>query len=169
MSQKFDKDRVICISLKSHNQQQLFSIAEKYLISFEAICEMKNDGFTKIWVESGGRYVIACQHKSYPDDLIIKDNFNPLSKKDHDFLKQLRPVKVPKMPKNQIAKNNYKAFLNEGYDIKTPSMEKTKSESVNRVTENLDLDSILDKIGQCGVNSLTKNEKLFLDNLSKSL
>jgi hypothetical protein len=168
MSQNFDRDRVICISLKSHNEQQLFSIAEKYAISFEVLVEMKADGFTKIWVESGGNFVIACIHKDYPDWFIVKDNYDPMSEQDSDFLKKIKQVKVPKLPKTEVAKNNYKVFLNEGYNIKIESMERPRRRK-KKLPEVLDLDAILDKIGQSGMESLTPNENEFLNNYSKNL
>ena len=168
MSQNFDRDRLICISLKSHNEQQLFSISEYYSISFEVLVEMKADGFTKIWVESGGRFVIACIHKDYPDWFIVKDNYDPMSEQDTDFLKKIKQVKVPKMPKNERAKTNYNAFLNEGFNIRTESMERPKTRK-KKTVEVLEVDAILDKIGQYGPESLTPNEKEFLNNYSKNL
>jgi hypothetical protein len=174
MSQKFNHSQVISISLKSHNQQQLFSIAETYSISFETLVKMKEDGFTKIWVEIGGKFVIACQHKSCDEDLIIKDNFRPLTKKDHDFLKSIKPVKVPKMPKTPVAKANYRAFVKEGFDIKTASMDSaingtTSSQVINKTatSEVLEVDAILDKISAFGMSSLTEREKKYLEDLSK--
>lgn len=168
MSQNFHRDRVICISLKSHNEQQLFSIAEKYALSFEVLVQMKADGFTKIWVESSGNFVIACIHKDYTDWFIVKDNFDPMSEQDSDFLKKIKQVKVPKMPKTEVAKNNYKAFLNEGYNIKIESMERPRRRK-KKLIEVLDLDDILDKINQSGMESLTPNENEFLNNYSKNL
>ena len=168
MSQNFDRDRVICISLKSHNEQQLFSIAEKYALSFEVLVEMKADGFTKIWVESSGNFVIACIHKDYSDWFIVKDNFDPMSEQDSDFLKKIKQVKVPKMPKTELAKNNYKAFLNEGYNIKVESIDRPIRRK-KKLIEVLDLDAILDKINQSGIESLTANENEFLNNYSKNL
>jgi hypothetical protein len=162
----FDKKRVICISLKSHNQQQLFSIAEKYLISFESLVQIKEEGYLKIWVESNGDFAIAVSHESDPGRMVIKENYNPLTKKDYEFLKNLKPVKVPKMPKNQSAKVNYKEFLKEGFNIKTKSMD-VSTGLVKNVNVVLDLDTILDKINQSGIGSITKKEKDFLDNLSK--
>lgn len=166
MQETFDKSRVICISLKSHNQQQLFSIAEHYRISFEGLVKIKNEGCTKLWIESSGQWAIAVVHETTPDKMVIKENFNPLTKKDYDFLKSLKPVKVPKMPKNKNAKINYKEFLKEGFDIKTKSMDVTTG-LIKEVNIVLDLDTILDKISELGISSLTKKEKNFLDNLSK--
>lgn len=159
MSQKFEKYRVICINLKSHNKERLFSISEKYNISFEVLLQMKRDGFTKIWVESGGDFVIACMHKCYPGSFIVKYNYRPMTQKDEDFLRKIIPVKAPEMP-NKLEKNS---FLNSAESVKKPRLPK------NKLPEVLDLDAILDKIGQSGMESLTRNENEFLNNYSKNL
>lgn len=179
MSLNFDRTRVICISLKSHNEQQLFSISEYYSISFEVLLKVKQDGFTKIWVESNGNWIISCVHESQPETMIVKEIYNPLTKKDRDFLLRQKPIKTPKMPKNEESKYNYQLFLEKGFDIKTKSLDMAIDNSTNKSkknqtestffceTESLDLDDILDKISKYGMNSLTKNEKDFLENLSK--
>jgi len=55
---KFDINKVICISLKSHNEQQLKAISEVYKLDFDGLVDSKNIS-SKIWVEIGGEYAIA--------------------------------------------------------------------------------------------------------------
>jgi len=72
---------------------------------------------------------------------------------------------------------NISFFLDEGYDIRTPSMD-SKLEFFERDREEiieplevsielpvvLEIDAILDKIGRYGIESITVEEKNFLDN-----
>jgi hypothetical protein len=181
--QKFDINKVICISLKSHNQQQLFSIAEYYKLSFPALVEMKNSGITKVICESGGDFVIAVVHSQDERKLVIKENFNPLTKKQYDSLNKVKAVKVPKISKTPDTLANYEFFLKEGYDIFTKSLERKnpledyeiteikleKKQKPQQIVESkksnkvFTVDEILDKIIDKGMDSLTQEERDFLN------
>ena len=172
---KINFDKIICINSGSLNAQQLFAVCETYLIGFEAAYEAKMAGVTMEWLNED-RDVVAyvCDGK-----FTIAQKFNPLSKKEYDRLKKIQPVKTPKMPKTNVSLNNYKAFVKEGYDIKTKSMDsklnsiqKSYSEPTQDVIVEvvkidlpvvLEVDAILDKIGKYGMSSITKEEKDFLD------
>ncbi len=169
---KINFDKIICINLKSLNDQQLFAVCEAYLIGFESIREAKMAGVTMKWLDEERESVAFVLDGQF----IIGKKFSPLSKKDYDRIKKIKPVKTPKMPKNTSALNNYKAFLAEGYDIKTKSLDsKINAMSTNntpaivavkieQLPVVLELDAILEKIFKHGINSITVEEKNFLDN-----
>ena len=116
---KINFDKIICINSGSLNDQQLFAVCETYFIGFEAMRESKMSGVTMEWLDEERETVAFV----LDDQFIIGPKYNPLSKKDYDRIKKIKPVKTPKMPKTTSALNNYKAFLSEGFDIKTKSMD----------------------------------------------
>lgn len=152
---KFNINKVICISLKSHNEQQLKAISEVYKLDFNTMVELKSDA-SKIWVEAGGDYLIAFTTTD-SDTPQIATRFCPITKKEKDALYKIQPIKTPKMPK-------------------APRVVETKVENnveVSNVTIDdliaefdvvLDVDTILDKITNKGMKSLTKAELDFLNN-----
>lgn len=156
---KFDINKVICINLNSHNEQQLKAISEVYKLDFDGLVKIKDcssKGSSKIWVEAGGDYVIAyiCEVDNNPK---VNKMFCPITKKEKDALYKIQPIKTPKMPKS-------------------PRVVETKVENnveVSNVTIDdliaefdviLDVDTILDKITNKGMKSLTKVELDFLNN-----
>lgn len=151
MSLSFNINKVICISLKSHNEQQLKAISETYLLSFESLLELKNKDVIKIWVETGGDWVIAAIDKAYPDDIYICEKYCPMTKKEYKSITKIKPIKTPKLSK----KLKSQSALNENKSqVIVNSSTKTK----------LTVDSILDKINLSGLDSLTKEELNFLKN-----
>jgi hypothetical protein len=155
---KFDINKVICISLKSHNDKQLKAISEVYKLNFNALITIK-DCSSKIWVEAGGDYVIAfvTVDNNVPQ---VNDYFCPITKKERDALLKITPIKTPKMPKttkvvDTKADNNVEVS-NVTIDDLIPDLDVV-----------LDLDIILEKISATGMKSLTKSELDFLNNLSK--
>jgi hypothetical protein len=170
---KINFDKIICINSGSLNDQQLFAVCETYFIGFESMREAKLAGVTMKWLNEERETVAFVLDGNFT----IADKFNPLSKKDYDRIKKIKPVKTPKMPKTASALNNYKAFLAEGYDIKTKSLDsKIKAESNNNITKKeeivdtkielpviLEIDAILEKIFKYGLKSLTTEEKNLLD------
>jgi hypothetical protein len=170
---KINFDKIICVNSGSLNDQQLFAVCETYFIGFESMREAKLAGVTMKWLNEERETVAFVLDGNFT----IADKFNPLSKKDYDRIKKIKPVKTPKMPKTASALNNYKAFLTEGYDIKTKSLDsKIKAESNNNIPKKeeivdtkielpviLEIDSILEKIFKYGLKSLTTEEKNLLD------
>ena len=152
---KFNINKVICISLKSHNEQQLKAISEVYKLDFDTLVKVKACS-SKIWIEAGGDYAIAfiTVDNNVPQ---VSENFCPITKKEKDALYKIQPIKTPKMPK-------------------APRVVETKVENnveVSNVTIDdliaefdvvLDVDTILDKITNKGMKSLTKVELDFLNN-----
>lgn len=94
---KFDINKVICISLKSHNDQQLRAISEVYKLDFNTLVKVKACS-SKIWIEAGGDYAIAfiTVDNDVPQ---VSENFCPITKREKDALYKIQPIKTPKMPK----------------------------------------------------------------------
>jgi hypothetical protein len=166
-------NKIICINIASLNAQQLFAICETYLIGFEELYKRKTE--TKVsmyWVKD--KDIVAYVIGGF---FFMSTDYKTVSLEDQERLKKMPPIKTPKMPKTEQAVNNYKAFLEEGYDIRTPSMdsklaffeEKRKEARVAiEVRANLpvvlETDAILDKIGKYGISSITEEERESLDN-----
>ena len=173
---KINFDKIICINLGSLNTQQLFAVCETYLIGFEEMYKRKTE--TKVsmyWVIDNK--IVAYVIEGF---FFMGTDYKNTSKEDQAKLKKIQPIKTPKMPKTEQAVNNYKAFLEEGYDIRTPAMDsklvyfeakreearqgKTKEVKIELPVV-LETDAILDKIGKYGIDSITIEEKNFLDNI----
>lgn len=171
---KINFDKIICINSGSLNAQQLFAVCETYRIGFEAVYESKMAGVTMEWITED-RDVIAYVING---KFIIGEKFNPLSKKEYDRIKKIKPVKTPKMPKGDSTLGNYKAFVSKGYEIGTKSIDSkiAKVASIDQISDVvieeskfdlpvvLEIDAILDKIGKYGISSITAEERSFLDN-----
>jgi hypothetical protein len=157
---KFDINKVICISLKSHNEQQLKAISEVYKLDFKTLVDVKSD-LSKIWIEQGGDYAIAFITTDSDVPQIAK-RFCPITKKEKDALLNIKPIKTPKMPKS---KNLNTDKVSESVELSDVSID----DLINNfdVEEDLDIDVILDKISATGMSSLTKTELDFLNGLSK--
>ena len=166
-------NKIICINIASLNAQQLFAICETYLIGFEELYKRKTE--TKVsmyWVKD--KDIVAYVIGGF---FFMSTDYKTVSLEDQERLMKMQPIKTPKMPKTEQAVNNYKAFLEEGYDIRTPSMdsklaffeEKRKEaraaiEARANLPVVLETDAILDKIGKYGIGSITEKEREFLDN-----
>ena len=169
-------DKIICINLGSLNTQQLFAICETYLIGFEEMYKRKTETKVSMYWITGNGVVVAYMIDSF---FFMGTDYKNTSLEDQAKLKKIQPIKTPKMPKTEQAVNNYKAFLEEGYDIRTPSMDsklvyfEAKREEARQgkfeevkieLPVVLETDAILDKIGKYGIDSLSKEERNFLDN-----
>ena len=148
---------IICIEIKKYNNQQLDVICEQLNLQPGVLKEFKESGSTRLYWEKDKPYVIGGLKKedlrekfSKPlyKGLYLNTNYSHLTQKEKDKLLKI------KLTEFQTKKNS--KILN------VVEQKKEKSQLV------LDLDSILDKISEFGMNSLTKLEKKFLDDLSKS-
>ena len=157
---KFDINKVICISLKSHNDQQLKAISEVYKLDFTALVELK-DSASKIWAEINGDYVIAFVNKSDKDgQIVVSAKFCPITKKEKDALVKITPIKTPKMPKaTRVADTK----VDNTVEVSNVFIE----DLIAEFDVVLDVDTILEKISATGMKSLTKAELDFLNSLSK--
>lgn len=148
---------IICIEIKKYNNQQLDVICEQLNLQPGILKEFKESGSTRLYWEKDKPYVIGGLKKedlrekySKPlyKGLYLNVNYSHLTQKDKDKLLKIKPTEFQ-------TKKNSKVF-------NVVEQKKEKSQLV------LDLDSILDKISEFGMNSLTTLEKKFLDDLSKS-
>jgi hypothetical protein len=154
---KFNINNVICISLKSHNEQQLKAISEVYKLDFDALLTIK-DSSSKIWVEAGGDYVIAFVNSV--GDTTVNTMFCPITKKEKDALLKVQPIKTPKMPKAT-------RVVDTKVDNTVEISNVTIDDLIAEFDVVLDVDTILEKISATGMKSLTKAELDFLNDLSK--
>ena len=154
---KFDINKVICISLKSHNDQQLKAISEVYKLDFNALITIK-DCSSKIWVEAGGDYVIAFVNSV--GDTTVNSIFCPITKKEKDALLKITPIKTPKMPK---ATKVVDTKVDNTVEVSNVFIE----DLIAEFDVVLDVDTILEKISATGMKSLTKAELDFLNSFSK--
>ena len=157
------------------NAQQLFAICETYLIGFEEMYKRKTETKVSMYWITGNGVVVAYMIDSF---FFMGTDYKNTSLEDQAKLKKIQPIKTPKMPKTEQATNNYKAFLEEGYDIRTPSMDsklvffeaKREEARQGKIEPKIELpivletDAILDKIGKYGIDSITTEERNFLDN-----
>lgn len=172
---KINFNKIICLNLAALNAQQLFAICETYLIGFEELYRRKTEtGVSMYWVNESE--IVAYVIDGF---FFMGTKFKSVSLHDQERLKKIKPIKTPKMPKTEQALNNYKAFLEEGYDIRTPSMDskllyfesKREEARQGKVKEFnielpvvLEVDAILEKIFKYGMSSITAEEKYLLDN-----
>jgi len=168
---KFKIQNVFCIPLKSMNEQQLFAVSESYTIAFDALIEIKKSGFDKIWIEKGADYMLAYE---VDGEFSINEMYCPVTKKERESIIKVKPIKSPKMPKDERSVAAYKYYLSKGFDVKTKSLDRkekhlTNLEEVSEVEEEiiLDIDVILEKISKVGIKALREEEKNFLDSKSK--
>jgi hypothetical protein len=153
---KFDINKVICISLKSHNDQQLKAISEVYKLDFDGLVKIK-ESTSKIWVEVGGEYAIAFSVNSGDGTPEVSERFCPITKKEKDALYKIQPIKTPKMPKAPRV-----------FDVKVDNNVEVSNVFIEDLIADfdvvLDVDTILEKITNKGMKSLTKVELDFLNN-----
>lgn len=153
--------KVICIEVRKYNQSQLTKIAESLGFdanpsdeSYFSLFGCKENKVEKVYLIEGESGPFAIQYKKevgvnsqyplYKDILFIYPDYRGLSKKEKDKILKIESYDFFKKGENK--------------DISTQMIDKPV----------LDLDIILDKIGKFGINSLLKEEKEFLDNLSKT-
>ena len=152
---------IICIEIKKYNNQQLDVICEQLNFPLGSLIEFKDSGSTRLYWEKDKPYVIGSVkkedlrekfHKPLYKGLYLNTNYSHLSQKDKDKLLKIQPTDFK-------TKKNTKVFA---------EVKKESNKKVSNVNEVLETDAILDKILKLGMNSLTMNEKKFLDDLSKS-
>jgi hypothetical protein len=134
----------------------LKAISEVYKLDFNGLIQSKEFS-DKIWVETNGDYAIAFVTNGGDGEAIVNSKFCPITKKEKDALYKIQPIKTPKMPK-------------------TPRVVETKVDNTVEVSNVfiedliadfdvvLDVDTILEKITNKGMKSLTKVELDFLNN-----
>jgi hypothetical protein len=146
--------KIICIELKKYNNQQLNVICEQLNLQKDTLKVFKDSGSTKLFFEQDNPYVIGSVkkeelrdkfHKPLYKGLYLNSNYSHLTQKEKDRLLNMKPTE---------------------FITKKKSTKKVECEKINEVFQ---LDDILDKIYKFGLSSLTKSEKIFLDEESKKM
>ena len=155
---------VICISLKSHTEAQLEAIGATYNLNVEDLIKTKNAGCKKFWTHIGGGVVIAAVNTDNIEDVYFSSEYLPgLTSKIRKAVLAIKPVKVPKMPTWAKVANKPKVE-----NVNTKVENELDGIDISELFEvDLDIDTILDKIGANGMASLTKRELDFLKENSK--
>jgi len=186
----FNINKVICLNLKSMDQRQLFIASRSFSIDFEALLTYKKQRCLKLWICQEIGMTIAVEQQDvnkFTGELLEKEFYFfpevcPVTKKEWDRVFKMKPMVPTKISRDIDTLNFYLHYLEQGYDIRMPSLDrkiehirnnqeetkedKVKSKSKKEIT--LEIDKILDKVNESGLNSLTKEEKNFLDDVSKT-
>ena len=148
---QFENDKVVSISVNMSNEH-LSVYSKKFNVDLDVLIEMRDVKKAKsVYLNLDGEYLIGYRDKD--NDLRPFPAYVQFIEQNHkkSFLYSLKPLGTPKLPK-----------------VRKPQVE-TLVETVKKVVELpvvLEVDAILDKIGKYGINSITKEEKDFLDNLN---
>lgn len=174
---------IICISFRV-NDLQLFSISLEYGLDFGILYGMK-DVTDYLWVETKTGRVLFYGNK---DIILVQGNgVKGYTSKELKMLRKMEPVKPKKIKKDLLTCAKYLRFVNDFPTIRLESLDRfiennivvendtfymknnfqNKIQSETQTLDTLDLDSVLDKINESGINSLTKEEKEFLDKLAE--
>lgn len=147
---KFEKEKVFCVNLKSHNDGQISAICDRYSLSYDSLTYLKSEGMSKIWIEEGSEYLIAYTTLKEPDYINICENYVDFADNiaTTRFLREIKQIGTPKIRKQKSAQ-------------KADVAEIAKSLPVV-----LETDAILEKIFKYGIASISKEEKQFLDSQS---
>jgi hypothetical protein len=156
-------NEIVCINLRSYNDESLAMIEEFFGIGNSVFIKNKKIGINKIYFIPNGGEAIAYEVKKGYESKIDGDWYKgvsttiPLSRRELKKLSEIKPLDFYKLRKelNKVARSveNSESVPEVEVEVKT------------EVEEVLELDPILEKISKFGVNSLTKREKDFLDNL----
>ena len=168
----FDINKLIRIDLKSCKTQEIFIIARYHELNFENILNLKNDNFDEIYIQvTDGAAVAYVKEGSFK---VIDQYTQSITRKVYKKLHALQVCKVPTLINVDGVLENYLYYIEKGYDIRIPSLDKRIDELRNESKvepiaiiekEPFEIDKILDKINESGIDSITKEEKEFLDNL----
>ena len=157
-------NEIVCINLRSYNDESLAMIEEFFGIGNSVFIKNKKIGINKIYFIPNGGEAIAYEVKKGYESKIDGDWYKgvsttiPLSRRELKKLSEIKPLDFYKLRKelNKVARSVENSEL-------VPEVEEVEVKT--EVEEVLELDPILEKISKFGVNSLTKREKDFLDNL----
>lgn len=145
-----DLSKIIRIRL-TLDAKSLTKIAEQYGINPEFLISLKQDDLKYIWIQLGEEVCVCESFTDNPEDVNFNEQYLPMT------LKQKKAILAKECEKTPKSK---------------PKVEKVQEvvESVEEDEEVIEynLDDILDKISATGMQSLTKGEKEFLNNISKS-
>ena len=144
-----DISKIIHIRLTLDNKA-LTNIAEQYGINPDFLISLKSDNLKYIWIQLGEEVCVCESFTDNPEDVSFNEQYLPMT------LKQKKAILAKECEKTPKGKSKPQP--------KEVVVEKVTTKSK---TKQLDLDSILDKISASGMQSLTAEEKEFLNNISK--
>ena len=129
-------NNIKCIDLTVYTYDKLNEIGKGLKLAKPSLLgENKKIGIGKIWFDTENSNAVIAYTVKGSEEILIADNF-------FDSLKSIKPVTFVIQDKPKPVVEN-----------------KTEDIEIE-----LDIDTILDKIGQYGIDSITKEEKKFLDN-----
>jgi hypothetical protein len=157
--------KVIVIDLTKYNDSQLVIISNQLKVVdslkiAKFLSKTKKDGSIRAWYLPEMDEFLCGQYNRKIDDLgcsyknmVFNEDIKiSLSKKDKDFLLKMKPTVFDTKVKKSVVKESIVEKLVDIEVVKLPIV--------------LEVDVILDKISQFGINSITKEERDFLDNLN---
>ena len=150
---QFENDKVVAITVNMSNDH-LSVYSKKFNVDLDVLIEMRDVKKAKsVYLNLDGEYLIGYRDKD--NDLRAFPVYVQFIEQNHkkSFLYSLKPLGTPKLPKARKTQ------------VETV-VEKVSKKVVVDLPVILELDAILDKIGKYGINSITKEEKDFLDNLN---
>lgn len=133
---------IICIDLTLFNNEQLKKVADSYNLSYKHLLEFKEKTYAKVWISAEEGKCVAFT--------LVKDN--AFGRDDYD---SVRPF------------NNFLRFLDSMESCHLPVEDDISTDSISTDFVILDTDIILEKIFKYGKDSLTKEERDYLDSLNK--
>lgn len=148
---QFENDKVVLISLNM-SDEHLAVYSNKFGISLNDLISYRGDA-KSLYLNLDSEHIIGYKDKN--DKMVYSTLYKQFIQQNfkESFLYSLKPLGTPKLPK--VRKPKFETFVESVVDIE-----------VVQLPVVLELDSILDKIGKYGINSITKEEKDFLDNLN---
>ena len=148
---QFENDKVVLISLNM-SDDHLSVYANKFGISLNDLINYRVDA-KSLYINLDSEHIIGYKDKN--DKMVYSNIYKQFIQQNfkETFLYSLKPLGTPKLPKSR--KPKFETFVETVVDIE-----------VVQLPVVLELDVILDKIGKYGINSITKEEKDFLDNLN---
>lgn len=148
---QFENDKVVLISLNM-SDDHLSVYANKFGISLNDLINYRVDA-KSLYINLDSDHIIGYKDKN--DKMVYSTIYKQFIQQNfkETFLYSLKPLGTPKLPKAR--KPKFETFVETLVDIE-----------VVQLPVVLELDVILDKIGKYGINSITKEEKDFLDNLN---
>lgn len=165
MKSLFNLDNVIRLELRNkHNHKlatkKLQSISNVLEIDFDQL-QMANDNYKSIWfIQDGTRMELICV--VYDSGGIYKSSLSFFSKFENPSPEVLEAIFSMSPTEVVIKTKEVKEFQKQ-----TPTHTVQKISTPVEVEGLLDMDTILDKINETGMSSLTSRELEFLKSLSK--
>lgn len=131
-------NNIKCIDLTVYTYDKLNEIGKGLKLTKPSLLgENKKIGIGKIWFDIDNSNAVIAYTVKGSEEILIADNF-------FDSLKDIKPVTF-------VVQDKPKPVVENKVEVEDIKIE-------------LDIDTILDKIGQYGIDSITKEEKKFLDN-----